>query len=114
MCQQVQANCINTKSSNWKKSFQEEHGFGKWFNALFGLIKSRDSCKPEIALEPLSLDQQATESADDDNSKDKLFIPVEKKPKLKPIEKLGETAVKAMNVVNDLPKTDSTKTLKLY
>ncbi len=52
---------LTLKTATGIKRFQEERGFGKWFSALFGLIKSRDSCKPELALEPSSLDQQATE-----------------------------------------------------
>ena len=102
---------LTLKTATGIKRFQEERGFGKWFNALFGLIKSRDSCKPELALEPSSLDQQATKVTADDNSKDKLFIPVKKKPKLKPIEKLSETAVEAMNVVKDTLKNDPSKDL---
>ena len=34
------------------KRFAEDKAFGKWFDALFPLIKSRDSCQPERAIEP--------------------------------------------------------------
>ena len=102
---------LTLKTATGIKRFQEERGFGNWFNALFGLVKSRDSCKPELALEPSSLDQQSADDTANDNSKDNLFIPVKKKPKLKPIEKLSETAVEAMNVVKDTLKNDPTKDL---
>jgi uncharacterized protein (DUF885 family) len=104
---------LTIKTATGIKRFQEERGFGNWFNALFALVKSRDSCKPELALEPssLSLDQQSTEATTDENRKDKLFIPIKKKPKLKPLEKLTETAAEAMNVVKETLKNDPTKDL---
>ena len=102
---------LTQKTATGIKRFQEERGFGNWFNALYSLVKSRDSCKPELALEPSSLDQQSTEVTQEDNNKDRLFVPVKKKPKLKPIEKLSETAVEAMNVVKETIKNDPTKDL---
>ena len=34
------------------KRFQDENGYGAWFNQLFALVKTRDSCQPEQAIEP--------------------------------------------------------------
>ena len=34
------------------KRLIEDKGFGKWFGLLFPLVKSRDSCQPEQAIEP--------------------------------------------------------------
>ena len=34
------------------KRFQEEKNFGKWFSQLYNFVKTRDSCSPEVALEP--------------------------------------------------------------
>ena len=102
---------LTLKTATGIKRFQTECGFGNWFNALFDLVKSRYLCKPELALEPSSLDQQSTDDTANDKTKDNLFIPFKKKPKLKPIEKLSETAVEAMNVVKDSLKNDPSKDL---
>ncbi len=40
------------KTASGIKRFQEEHGYGPWFNQLFALVKTRDSCQPEQAIEP--------------------------------------------------------------
>ena len=32
------------------KRFQEDRGYGKWFNALFEVLKRRDSCQPVMTL----------------------------------------------------------------
>ena len=40
------------KTATGIKRYQEDHGFGKWFNALFDVVKTRDSCRPERAVEP--------------------------------------------------------------
>ena len=34
---------LTMKTATGIKRFQEERGFGKWFNMLFPLVKSRDS-----------------------------------------------------------------------
>ena len=44
---------VSTKSGI--KRIQDDKGYGQWFNLLYTLIKSRDSCQPEQAFEPDSL-----------------------------------------------------------
>jgi len=56
---------LTQKTATWIKQFQEEHGFGKRFNALFQLVKTRDSCQPEQAFEPSSSNSET--SLDTDN-----------------------------------------------
>ena len=73
---------LTMKTATGIKRFQEERGFGKWFDALFALVKSRDSCKPELALEPSSLEQQTTNATGNDDGKEGVFIPVKKKQKV--------------------------------
>ena len=34
------------------KRFQEEKGYGVWFSKLFELVKTRDFCQPQLAIEP--------------------------------------------------------------
>ena len=43
---------LTQKTATGIKRYQEDHGFGKWFNALFDVVKTRDSCRPERAVEP--------------------------------------------------------------
>lgn len=40
----------------------EEKGFGKWFDALFPLIKGRDSCQPEQSIEPSAAPSESSPS----------------------------------------------------
>ncbi len=39
------------KTASGIKRFQEENGYGPWFNQLFALVKTRDSCQPEQAID---------------------------------------------------------------
>eukprot|EP00794_Sanderia_malayensis_P001209 gene1209-585_t len=41
------------KTASGIKRFQEEINYGPWFNQLFELVKTRDSCQPEQAIEPM-------------------------------------------------------------
>ena len=102
---------LTMKTATGIKRFQEERGFGKWFNMLFPLVKSRDSCKPELALEPSSVEQQLTKKASPDDGKEGIFIPVKKKQKVKASDKISESAIEAINVVKDTLKNDPTKDL---
>ena len=78
---------------------------------LFPLVKSRDSCKPELALEPSSVEQQSTKKVNADDGKKGIFIPVKKKQKVKASDKISETAIEAINVVKGNLKNDPTKDL---
>ena len=37
---------LTVKTVTGIKRFQEDRGYGKWFNALFEVLKRRDSCQP--------------------------------------------------------------------
>lgn len=43
---------LTIKTATGIKKIQREKGYGAWFDQLFALIKTRDSCKPEKATEP--------------------------------------------------------------
>ena len=43
---------LTIKTATGVKRFQNERGFGVWFDHLFALIKTRESCNPEKATEP--------------------------------------------------------------
>eukprot|EP00794_Sanderia_malayensis_P012532 gene12532-13818_t len=43
------------KTPSGIKCFQEERGYSAWFNQLFLLVKTRDSCQPDQAIEPSAI-----------------------------------------------------------
>ena len=43
---------LTIKTATGIKRFQEDKGFGNWFNNLFSLVKTRDSCNPPQEVEP--------------------------------------------------------------
>ena len=43
------------------KRFQKEKGYGKWFDLLFPLVKSQNSCQPNLAIEPISINDHSEE-----------------------------------------------------
>ena len=43
---------MTIKTASGIKRFQEERGYGACFNQLFEVVKTRDSCSPELATEP--------------------------------------------------------------
>ena len=46
---------MTIKTASRIKRFQDEKGYGKWFNQLFPLIQTHASCQPEQAKEPSSV-----------------------------------------------------------
>ncbi len=72
------------KTSTAIKRFQDDKGYGSWFDQLFSLVKTRDSCKPEQAIEPSSVQSQPNATTDpflggsepEDESEKNLFVPV--------------------------------------
>ena len=48
------------KTASGIKRFQDDKGFGKWFNTLLPLAQSRASCQPEQAVETSSCTKKAT------------------------------------------------------
>ena len=51
LCKQA---ALTEKTATGIKRFQEEQGFGKWFAALYEVVKTIDSYQPNQALEPCS------------------------------------------------------------
>ena len=51
--------CLTVKTASSITRFIEDKGYGRWFNLLYALVKTRDSCKPENACEPSALGRNA-------------------------------------------------------
>ncbi|XP_068731123.1 uncharacterized protein [Montipora capricornis] len=107
--------------------FQENRGLGNWFKSLFAVVQTRDSCQPDQAIEPSSLKQstsseESSKSADsdkslqdhlenNDDSEGGLFIPIKKRKKEKPKEKLEAAILEASELVKEVVNNDPTKEL---
>ena len=75
------------KTARGIKRFQEEKNYGPWFNQLFELVKTRDSCQPGQAIEPREetddISNSSTSAASFQNENKDYFVP-SKKPCKKP------------------------------
>ena len=77
---------LTMKSASGIKQFQEERGFGSWFNQLFALVKTCHSCQPQQAIEPSATSEQSTNSDAAENvssEQAELYVPKRKQVKMK-------------------------------
>lgn len=56
--------CLTIKTASGITRFIEDKGYGKWFDLLYPLVKTRDSCKPENACEPSALGRNTADCID--------------------------------------------------
>ena len=105
---------LTIKTATGIKKIQREKGYGAWFNQLFALIKTRDSCRPEMATEPsANKDEEQTGKDDDDDDDEnvevtpkKVYVPIrsKRKDKWKEQEKtLSEVVDLVKNMVDKDP-----------
>ena len=71
------------KTASGSKRFQDEKGYGPWFDQLLALVKTSDSCQPEQAIEPYSFDlgkgvASSSSSSTASTVCDDLFVPAKK------------------------------------
>ncbi|CAH3159164.1 unnamed protein product [Porites lobata] len=81
---------LTIKTPTGVKRFQDDKNYGVWFDRLFELVKTRDSCRPDLATEPL-MNVSVTDCNDDVDNEDEdlakdhpstqLFVPVKSAPK---------------------------------
>lgn len=81
---------LTIKSASGIKRFQDQKGYGAWFDKLYALVKTRDSCQPELAREPSmnqAVDEASLSSLPDDSPESDtsppLFVPIKKTSKKK-------------------------------
>ena len=118
---------LTVKTATGIKRIQDDKGYGTWFDQLFPLIKSRDSCNPELSVEPSTLpastkenektrkrssggsevsDNEETSNSEPDKS---LFVPIKKaagKRKGK-----DETVHSVLGIMNAVLEKDPAKDL---
>ena len=104
---------IATKSGI--KRIQDEKGYGQWFGLLYPLIKSRDSCQPEQAIEPDSLNESISGPSGSEESSSlsreptpPMFVPIKRSAKEKK-EDLNEAIARTMEVMKKAIENDPTK-----
>ena len=109
---------LTQKTATGIKRYQEDRGFGKWFNALFDVVKTRDSCQPERALEPStssssppctpgsSLDDNIADNVEDEAE---LFVPRRSVKKGKSNKDKLDTTQEVMKLIQEAVKNDPTK-----
>ena len=85
--------CLTIKTASGISRFVDDKGYGKWFDLLYPLVKSRDSCQPERACEPSAHDSKGDgsfETCNDDDDCGSISSNVTEKgdelpPKSKPV-----------------------------
>ena len=73
---------LTMKTATGIKRLQDEKGYGPWFDQLFALVKTRNSCQPEQAIEPSIVDSEkdmaSSSSASTSTISDDFFVPSKK------------------------------------
>ena len=115
---------MTIKTATGVKRFQDEKNYGVWFDRLFELVKTRDSCRPDLATEPL-MNVSVTDCNDDvdneeqDLAKDhpsaQLFVPVMTAPKKR--KRRGdntEILTEAVNLLKTAVENDASKEMLAF
>jgi hypothetical protein len=109
---------LTIKTATGIKKIQREKGYGAWFDQLFALIKTRDSCRPEMATEPSANKDEEQAGKDDDDDDDesvevtpkKVYVPIRSKRRDKRKEQ-EKTLSEVVDVVKNMVDKDPMKDL---
>ena len=102
---------LTIKAASGIKHFQDEKNYGQWFNQLFALVKTRDSCQPEQAIEPFAESQSEpaacnSSTPNSSESSEDLFVPIKRAGK----KRKGDGAFKEIiDVVKSMTEKDPMK-----
>ena len=112
--------CLTVKTASGVKRLTDEKGYGKWFDLLYPIVKSRDSCQPEQAREPSANESSAKEiiehgSSDcspvEDSTKEppekSMFVPVKRKGRKHKSDQIAST----VDLIRSVIENDPTKQL---
>ncbi|CAH3192536.1 unnamed protein product [Porites evermanni] len=105
---------LTMKTSTGIKRFIDEKGYGPWFNSLFAIAKTRDACRPELAVEssfvrtqspclPDSEASAAEASPDTSSSESKERVVATRRRKRKTDESLHEVIDLIKTAINNDP-----------
>ena len=107
---------LTIKTATGIKNFLQDRGYGAWFDKLFAIVKTRDSCQPERAIEPSALEfakneDQAASSTDvaseseSESKPGKLFVPVKENKR----SRKDDPVCEAMKLMKTVIENDPTK-----
>ena len=121
VCKQA---AMTIKTATGIERFQEEQELGEWFNQLFPIIRTRDSCQPEHAVEPSSsegVERSTNDNASlspgpddetDSSTSTNMFIPIKSgQKKIKKKADVSSTTLEVLGLMKDVIKNDPTKDL---
>ena len=106
---------LTIKTASGIKRFQDSKNYGLWFDKLFALVKTRDSCRPDLAIEPEAAkgtDEELMENRGEKSNRNegsqkgqKLFFPVRGRTK----KNISDTGAEALKLLKELVENDTTK-----
>ena len=108
---------LTIKTGTGIKRFQEDKNLGAWFNKLYDIVKTRDSCQPEQAREPSATQSSrsttSTPTVDTSESEmssvdQNMFVPV-KQPKRK--SNRDDPICEAIKLMKTIAEKDPSKEL---
>lgn len=105
---------LTIKTATGIKRFWDDKGYGTWFDKLFAVVKTRDSCQPEQALEPSTLavvrnEDEGTTDVDNvsrsklEDKPGKLFVPVKEHKRRRKDDPVSEAMQLMISVIENDP-----------
>jgi hypothetical protein len=94
---------MTIKTATGIQRFQDEKGYGKWFDLLFPLVKTRDSCQPDMAVETSAIDSNYLSEEEEIAKTFDDFVPRKKMKKLPKKNKVAEAVELLKQVVEKDP-----------
>jgi hypothetical protein len=94
---------MTIKTATGIQRFQDEKGYDKWFGLLFPLVKTHDSCQPNMAVEPSSIN----DPLDEEEEIAKTFEDFVPRKKIKPTKK--NAIVEAVELFKQVVENDPAK-----
>lgn len=112
--------CLTVKTAIGVKRLTDDKGYGKWFDLLYPIVKSRDSCQPEQACEHSANQSSAKEIIENGSSdcstvegstkeppEKSMFVPVKKKGRKHKSDQIAST----VDLIRSVIENDPTKHL---
>ena len=110
---------LTIKTASGVQNFLRERGYGATFNQLYAIVKTRDSCNPEKAVEPSA--PSASNAGSDDETEifdgaqekeEKQFVPVRNRKRRHKDDTLSEAVHLIRGVIENDPTRDLIKLIR--
>ncbi|PFX22343.1 hypothetical protein AWC38_SpisGene13176 [Stylophora pistillata] len=102
---------LTIKTATGIKWFLDDKGYGAWFDKLFAIVKTRDSCQPEQAIEPSALEDQTASStevvseSEIETKPKRLYVPVKERKR----GQKDDSVCEAVKLIRCIVENDPTK-----